>query len=290
MRKKSLQDLTIKDPFMFAAVMNDPENCAGLLRMVLDIPIDHVVVETEKSLVYHPEFHGVRLDVYAKDEAGSRFNVEMQVRTTAIEHRSRYYQAQMDTDALKTGHSYDELPDVYVIFICDYDPFDCGNYVYTVRNLIAETGQNYDDGRHAVFLNTCGTNENEVSSEIVSFLRYVHADLAASNEQTSDIYVQRLQKSVDQIKKDRDMEDRYMLFEDMIKMERRDAMREGMQKGMQKGMQSMILEILNEKNILNSEIEHLVRSETDTEKLKQYNKAALHADSAEEFLCGVKNI
>ena len=68
MRKKTLQDLTIKDPFMFAAVMNDPENCAGLLRMVLDIPIDHVVVETEKSLVYHPEFHGVRLDVYAKDE------------------------------------------------------------------------------------------------------------------------------------------------------------------------------------------------------------------------------
>ena len=96
--------------------------------------------------------------------------------------------------------------------------------------------------------------------------------------------------SVDDIKKDRDMEDRYMLFEDMIKMERRDAMREGMQKGMQKGMQSMILDILNEKNILNSEIEHLVQSEADTEKLKQYNKAALHAGSAEEFLCGVKNI
>ena len=85
-----------------------------------------------------------------------------------------------------------------------------------------------------------------------------------------------------------------MLFEDMIKMERRDAMREGMQKGMQEGMQegmqSMILDILSENNILNSEIEHLVRSETNTEKLKGYNKAALHAGSAEEFLCAVNNI
>ena len=77
-----------------------------------------------------------------------------------------------------------------------------------------------------------------------------------------------------------------MLLEDMIKMERRDAMREGMQEG----MQSMILDILNEKNILNSEIEHLVRSEKDTEKLKRYNKAALHAGSAEEFLSAVRDI
>ena len=36
MRKK-LQDLTIKDAFMFAAVMSDAEQCRHLLELVLEI-------------------------------------------------------------------------------------------------------------------------------------------------------------------------------------------------------------------------------------------------------------
>lgn len=46
------------------------------------MPILEVDVITEKSISYHPEYHGVRLDVLA-EEAGTkrRFNVEMQVKT-----------------------------------------------------------------------------------------------------------------------------------------------------------------------------------------------------------------
>ena len=72
---KTLQDLTLKNSFMFAAVMTDAENCKALLERVLEIEIDHVVVDKEKSIVYHPEYKSVRLDVYAKDEEGSHFNV-----------------------------------------------------------------------------------------------------------------------------------------------------------------------------------------------------------------------
>ena len=48
----------------------------------LEMPILEVDVITEKSISYHPEYHGVRLDVLA-EEAGTkrRFNVEMQVKT-----------------------------------------------------------------------------------------------------------------------------------------------------------------------------------------------------------------
>ena len=65
MQKKCLSDLTIKNNFMFGAVMINPENCRGLLERVLDMEIDHVEVSREKSMVYHPEYKGVRLDVYA---------------------------------------------------------------------------------------------------------------------------------------------------------------------------------------------------------------------------------
>ena len=82
-RKKQLKELTIKDNFMFGAVMMDEENCKGLLERVLEIEIDHVEISREKSIVYHPEYKGVRLDVYAKDEKQTRYNVEMQVQKNA---------------------------------------------------------------------------------------------------------------------------------------------------------------------------------------------------------------
>ena len=122
--KKRLQDLTIKDAFMFAAVMSDEEQCRHLLELVLNTKILTIHVVTEKSITYHPEYHGVRLDVMAEEEGTRRrFNVEMQVKTEiALAKRSRYYHAQMDMDALLTGETYDQLPDTYVIFICDFAP------------------------------------------------------------------------------------------------------------------------------------------------------------------------
>ena len=63
-RKHRLKELTIKDNFMFGAVMMDENNCRGLLERVLEIPINRVEVSREKSIVYHPEYKGVRLDVY----------------------------------------------------------------------------------------------------------------------------------------------------------------------------------------------------------------------------------
>ena len=65
--KKQLKNLTIKDNFMFAAVMLNEENCKGFLERALQIKIDRVAVSTEKNIVYHPEYKGVRLDVYAKE-------------------------------------------------------------------------------------------------------------------------------------------------------------------------------------------------------------------------------
>ena len=79
-RRKTLQDLTIKDNFLFGAVMQVEENCRGFLELVLGFPIAHVVVSKEKSMVYHPEYKGVRLDIYAEDENHTHYNVEMQMR------------------------------------------------------------------------------------------------------------------------------------------------------------------------------------------------------------------
>lgn len=50
-----LQDLTIKDAFMFAAVMSDEEQCRHLLELVLDTKILSVNVAIEKKILFTKE-------------------------------------------------------------------------------------------------------------------------------------------------------------------------------------------------------------------------------------------
>ena len=46
-RRKKLQELTIKDNFMFGAVMCDEKNCKKFLEMALGFPIAKVEVSKE---------------------------------------------------------------------------------------------------------------------------------------------------------------------------------------------------------------------------------------------------
>ena len=61
-RKQRLKELTIKDNFMFGAVMMDEDNCKGLLERVLELPIERVEISREKrffpmwSTIRFPEF------------------------------------------------------------------------------------------------------------------------------------------------------------------------------------------------------------------------------------------
>ena len=42
MAERKFQDLTIKNNFMFGAVMAEPKNCKGIIELVLGIEVDHV--------------------------------------------------------------------------------------------------------------------------------------------------------------------------------------------------------------------------------------------------------
>ena len=237
-RRKTLQDLTFKDNFMFAAVMLDEENAKGVVERALGIQVDHVEISYEKSIVYNPEYKGIRLDVYLKDDKNRHFNVEMQVANTEIFKRSRYYHSQIDMELLSAGIDYEQLPESYVIFLCDFDPIGLGKYRYTRRQIIEEDiTYHYDDGSYTIFLSTVGTNEDEVSQDLVKFLKYVGAELEKSNDDYADEFVKRLQKSVEKIKFDREMGRRYMLFEELMKEEYNAGKAEGMELGRAEGME-----------------------------------------------------
>lgn len=248
MQKRCLSNLTIKNDFMFGAVMINPENCKEFLERALEIEIDHVDVSWEKSMVYHPDYKGVRLDVYAKDEKNTCYNVEMQMtKKPALGRRSRYYQSQMDMDLLLSGREYAELPDSYVIFICDFDPFGERKYRYTFQMQCEESNRTpLEDGRKIVFLSTCGENESEISNELLAFLKFVKADLKESQGDFHDDYVKKLQEFIRHVKESREMEERFMTLEEMLKDERK----EGRLEAQKRIVSKMLLKGLSDEEIM----------------------------------------
>jgi predicted transposase/invertase (TIGR01784 family) len=242
-KRKTLQELTIRDNFMFGAVMTDEENCRGLLELILGFPIGQIEISKEKSIIYHPEYKGIRMDVFAKDENNTHYNVEMQVvQKTSLPRRARYYHSQIDMESLLSGSGYEELPDTYVIFICDFDPFGQKKYCYTFRNMCLEDQHLcMRDGATTIFLSTSGENREEVSPSMVNFLEYVKADESSTGNDSEDPYVKRLQEFIESIKKDREMEERFMLFEELLRDERAEGRAEGLLSSIQNLMESMNL-------------------------------------------------
>ena len=277
-----LKNLTIKNNFMFAAVMSDEENCKGFLERALSMKIDHVEISTEKNIVYHPEYRGVRLDVYAKDEKNTRYNIEMQVlKQPALGRRSRYYQSQMDMELLAKGCEYAELSDSYVIFLCDFDPFGAGKYRYTFQITCREAENIFlKDGRCIVFLNTRGENSKDVPKELVSFLKFVHADLKESQKDFQDDYVRQVQKSVTDIKASREMEERFMLLELLMQDERR----EGRKAGELEGAREMLQMALNRFGELSENLLKTLHQQQDIEVIRKWMETALQAESLDDFI------
>ena len=300
--RKTFKELTIKDNFMFGAVMCKEDNCRRLLELILDVPIARVEVSKEKSIIYHPEYKGVRLDVYAKDEKNTHFNVEMQaVPKEALGKRARYYHSQIDMEMLVSGAEYPELANSYVIFICDFDPFGWGKYRYTFRNLCLEEDMaEIDDGCETLFLNTKGMNDRDVPLALKRFLEYVGADLPSSTADFGDEFVAQLQKAVKNVKESRRMEGRYMLTELLMQDERRAGRIEGHEAGRIEGHEAgrieghesgklearkdSILEQLSEIGNVPDALIERIKGETDMDRLRFWTRLVIRVDSVEQFM------
>ena len=277
-QKKTLQELTFKDNFMFCAVLLDPINCKGVIERSIGTEIERVEVSKEKSIVYNPEYRGVRLDAYAKDEHKTRYNIEMQILSKpALQKRARYYHSQIDMEILLTGVSYEDIPNTYVIFICDFDPFGEGKYRYTRRAICKEVPElEMDDGAYTIFLSTKGSNEDEVPEELVKFLKFVGEQSSDSDKDYDDAFVKRLQDSVKDVKASREMGARYMTFQELLKDER--------EAGRAQGKAENVLELLRELGDVPQELEKRIMDEKDLSVLSTWLKYAAKTETIDEFI------
>ena len=97
----------------------------------------------------------MRLDVWAEDDTDAVYNIEAQKENHKnLPHRSRFYQALIDSKLLDPGEiDFSKMKDCYSIIIAPFDLFGEGLYQYTFQMNCNETGQPLNDGAIRIFLN-----------------------------------------------------------------------------------------------------------------------------------------
>ena len=280
--QRRFQELTIRDNFMFNAVMIKEDNCKKFLEILLGISIKKIVVSKEKEINYNPDYKGVRLDVYANDENNTRYDIEMQVAKQELGKRIRYYHSQMDMELLESGQKYKELPTAYVIFICDFDPFNMGKYCYTFeKRCVEDTAIRLKDESISIILSTEGKNVGCIPEALRNFLSFVKEDNAENNSEAKDEYVLQLQNSIRSLKENREMESNYMRWAwEAFQQDREDEARE---EGILIGKRSVILNILGKLGSISDSLEKRIQSETEAVKLDAMSMIAAKATSILEF-------
>lgn len=230
--KKSLQDLTLLDRFLFAEVMEDPKTFENILSIILgeDISIKGRP-QSEHENRTSPLKRQVRLDVWAEDETDAVYNVEAQKENTKnLPHRSRFYQALIDSKLLDPGEvDFSNMKDCYSIIIAPFDLFGRGLYQYTFQMTCAETGQPLEDGATRIFLNTHGKNSEDISPELKELLYYMEHTTEEISCSTSRL--QQIKNHVNIVKSSEEIGVKYMQeWEEKI-LEKRKARAEGRAEG-----------------------------------------------------------
>ena len=96
----------------------------------------------------------ITLDIHAIDENGEEIDIEVQGSSEGAHvRRARFHSGVMDSRMLKETDPFKILKDSYVIFIYKHDKFGKGLPVYRVERVIKETGEDFNDGSHIVYVN-----------------------------------------------------------------------------------------------------------------------------------------
>ena len=195
------ENLTLADDFIFGKIMSDKSLCTEMLRRILpQIDIGDIsFTEIQKPLREGIDTRGIRLDVYSKSD-GKVYDVEIQTTDEKdLARRSRAYHISIGSDilskdTLKKTHTYRDLPDAYVIFICTFDPFRQGRHIYTFRNICCEDNNlELKDGAVTIFLNAKGTLD-DISPELKAFLDMI------MGRTSDDPFIREIEKHMERVK------------------------------------------------------------------------------------------
>ena len=204
---------------MFAlANEKNPNIPIGEIELLTKVKVDALeLVKSQFTIDNYLEAKSIRYDVYAKDNTSNKhYDIEMQTTSDpALVKRARYYASTMDGDALSKGQSYDQLSDIFIIFICTFNPFPSQNSaIYIERDRLFKTVKNgeediteetqYETGCVKIYLNTTVDLDTVEDKDLRAFIQFISTGIA-TNEFTKEIENTVIEQKKDSIERERYM-------------------------------------------------------------------------------------
>ena len=159
-REKIKGKCLMDDKFMSVFFKDFPEGVELVLRIILEIPDLVVNKSTTQLTMTNLLGRTVRIDVFATDSNGARYNIEVQKSGDGAGFkRARYHSSMLDAnDPSYIGEDFDAIARSFVVFICETDVIGAGKPLYRITRKIEETGELFNDEATIIYVN--GANKD----------------------------------------------------------------------------------------------------------------------------------
>ena len=235
---KQFKNLTIQDDFMFAKVMTaNLELTKKAIEVITGRKVEDIQFhKAQYTTNPYIEAKGTRFDVLLEGD-DVRYDIEMQVRKqNDLTQRNTYYTSMLVVDSLRKGMSYKELPHIFVIFICIFDPFDVGKERYIASERLCSEGKditdevNYNGGYDKIYLNAgpVKPTHTEGNKDLTNFLEYIR------NNVISDELTEEMNNLVENTRINAEVELEYMTLEEKLNEFKAEGREEGIAEGEKK--------------------------------------------------------
>lgn len=258
---------------VFRKMAESIEFCEEILRVFLQEPKLKVVSNHSQHSVTSIEGRSVILDAYCELEDGRKVNVEVQnANNTDHQRRVRYYSSVLTTSLMKKGDSFDKVPNICIVYVCNFDIFGLNKSLYVIKRIIDKTEVELDNGLQEIYISP--VNDGSLIAELMRV--FIESDVYNLKFPVTSEMKLRFNRETKGEKMTEALRGVYeALREEVDRESMKAAMREGMEKGIEEGRAKGI-----EEGIAKGVLSSLVSLVKDG--LISVSEAAKRADMSEE--------
>ena len=168
------------------------EFCQEVLQIILQNKDLTIISSIPQKSLRNIEGRSVILDVMCEDATGKYYNIEVQKENNDNhQKRVRYNGSNMDTYIVEKGIKFDNIPDVYVIYLSQFDVFQREKTTYHVDRILRETGEILDNGYYEMYVNATVDDKTDIAALM---------KVLASNKVPKDDRFQTVCKTIENLK------------------------------------------------------------------------------------------
>lgn len=227
---EKIQQFCLMDDTFMSKVFEDKKCAELLLKIILEKDL-HVKKAVSQFGVKNLQGRSVRLDIFAEDDTGIQYNIEVQREDSgAIPERARYNSSLIDANVTDPGEDLKNLPECYVIFITENDVLNGGLPLYSIERTIRELDhRNFNDRSHIIYVNGSIRDETALGKLMQDFFC----------KRSEDMHYKELSERTGFFKNDEEGEDKMCEIMEEIRLA---GYTEGEEKGKIEGERGKMIE------------------------------------------------